>query len=445
MLILLTLAAVAAPPRGPTCSGPLAPGIDEPRPELSGPVRSADLVEGRFRLHWTVEGGDAPALDVDGVPLLQPIVAATADNVVRDLPAAGWTPLAADDGTGGSDAIDIYLVQIDANGYANAVTAGGDDEGASCFVRLDPGISGFGADIAASIVRHELVHCYQFRYSVDAHPWLYEASATYEQYRPSGEVGALAVPLGVLWSQRLSQPLRPMDDTGDRFEYAGFVWYKFLEEVEGISSADAWAATAGQPTWRDAMEAALAPADQSLADAFARHAMANVFACARGERGDYDPQNNAHCTATGAEVPVESSTVGASRVGEVEVTALAPWTSASFQIEGAGDANELGQIDGVALDCAATDGEVAVTVVDAMGGLAAQTRGTGVFALTAAAEGGPPVVMVTVASVGDGPADARCQVRWSARRRGGCSAAGARETWLAIMIFLPLLYRRRRS
>ncbi len=239
--LLAALIASAVPPTGPTCQGPLPAGVDAPRPVLSGPRQERAV--GAFRLHWTDEGEDAADPDLLEATLAE--LRALQDT----LPDTPWRPLVGDDGTHGPE-MDVYLVQIPANGFANAVTPAAGEAGHSCFIRLDPDIEGFGAVTARSVVRHEVAHCQQYRYTVDSHPWMYEAAATYEQYRPSLDDPGLELLTNVLWSQRIGAPDKPLDAVGNRFEYAGFTVVKYLDETgappwvlfEALAETPAWPA-----------------------------------------------------------------------------------------------------------------------------------------------------------------------------------------------------------
>lgn len=446
MLVLLALGALAVPHRGPTCSGPLDLGIDEPRPNLTGAVQTYDFADGDFRLHWTVEGRDAPALDVDGVPLLLPIVEEAVVSSRARMVDASWRDLVADDGTGGSPGIDIYLVDITANGFANALTPAEGEVGASCFIRLDPGISGFGAEIAASIATHELAHCFQYRFSIDSDTWLYESSATYEQYRDSASVPELAVPLGVLWAQRLSQPDRPLDDTGDRFEYAGFVWFKFMEEAGFASPPDVWKALEEAPRWQDGLQRTLDPS--RLGDVFATFSLYNLFSCARGGTGGYDPAANAHCTASGASVPVVELEVDAADRAELEVDRLQPWTSSSFFVYPPSRELERGErLESVDLICVVEAGAISA----AMSELSSGPIGGGVQAregeqlrVSTPVSSLMPAVAVALGSVGEVPADVRCQVQWVTTTSCGCQTSPVQGLAWAVPL-VAWFYRRRRD
>ncbi|MFT7520897.1 MAG: hypothetical protein ACI9MC_003048, partial [Kiritimatiellia bacterium] len=200
------------------------------RPSVSGNEQIAVSETGLFRVHYTVEGEDSPSGAVtDDVPDMVPRVLVALEDGRAAFELAGWRRLSRDDGDGGDDAIDVYITQLDAFGYANATLSDSGD-GASCFLRLDPDLPTLGEGIVESVSYHELHHCVQYRYTTETAPWIYEAQATLEQYRLADNA-ASDVLVNVLWIQRLTQPERGLDKVGARFEYAGFVFAKFWEEA----------------------------------------------------------------------------------------------------------------------------------------------------------------------------------------------------------------------
>lgn len=248
------------------------------RPELSGPEQTKD-VDG-FRVHYTVEGGDA----VDPDDYLSEIVRGLTEGQ-QIYEAEGWPRPVPDDGEGGSDAIDVYVVDIDANGYAHPLDVGGDD--ASCYIRIDPNIPLFG-DVVASVARHELHHCIQFRYRTDLPSWLYESASTYEQYSHIGDDPLLEFAVGTLWESRLSRPQHRLGD--DRDPYATFLWSKFWAEHTGLDHArpiGLWESLRDGP-WAEAMDAASREAfGESLGEIFLQYAVDNRFACADDDGQHY--------------------------------------------------------------------------------------------------------------------------------------------------------------
>lgn len=434
MLLLLAVTAHAAPLVGATCEGPLPQGLDAPRPELSGEVLTRDVGEG-FRLHWTEEGEDAADPD------LLDWAEAEWEAVTEALAERPWRALVGDDGTGGSAAIDAYVVDIDANGYANAVTPAAGEDGASCFVRFDPGIADLGETIARSIVRHELYHCVQYRYSIDSHPWMYESHATFEQYRPAPAAGALELLTNILWGQRISEPDRPLDDVGDRFEYAGFMWFKHLEE-DGVPPWEVWEALEAEPRWQDGLDGLGGLALEE------RSALVEVWdqgVCGRaGQTSESYGVEGAGCTA-----PVEAPRrAGVSEDLSWDTQTLPAWTTRAVEVtpleaapDGAvarvGCSVDSGRV-GVALD--APDMPVELGLLDADGASTAQL----VLA-------DPADVALLVLAAGEEPTEGSCVVTWvEPETAGGCGCASAStgagsSAFILLLGVLGLARRRRRS
>ncbi|MCA9493510.1 MAG: hypothetical protein KC621_26445, partial [Myxococcales bacterium] len=191
------------------------------RPVLSGPEEVLDAPP--FRLHYTRSGRDAPPdtdEDGDGVPDLVTTYRDALLHAADDYAEEGWRPLVTDGGAAGADDIDVYVQDLDIFGYATPVPL--PDGTASCHLRLDPG-NAIGGSIAAAVATHELHHCVQFRYTVQAATWLYEASATFEQYSHVVDP-VLELPVGVLWAQWLDGGETRLAATDGRHEYAAFVF-----------------------------------------------------------------------------------------------------------------------------------------------------------------------------------------------------------------------------
>ncbi len=264
------------------------------RPALSGPEETVEAGDGRWLIRWTTEGEDAIAAsnDGDGNGLPDGV-----DAIVRGLEEgeaafadAGWRPILGDEGEGGSDAIDVYVRQIDAFGFAFTEAV---DGGFSCYVELDPDNTDLGADVASSVAAHEAHHCVQYAYTVESHSWLYEATATFEQYRVfTGP--ALDLALGVLWSQRLRGMDQPIDTLGERFEYAGFALLKHWADRGGADAPTAlWETLADEPDWPDALATfADARFGESWDATFTEWAVWNLFACGRDDGAHYDPASH---------------------------------------------------------------------------------------------------------------------------------------------------------
>jgi hypothetical protein len=228
----------------------------EGRPVLSGPEQSVDSDDGFFTVHWTEEGPDRPGemTDADGSGLPDAIdrILVGLQTAKQAYEQAGYRPVNHDEFGGETSGLDVYVHEIDAFGYAHPLAVGA---GKSCFIELDPQLQALGAGAAESVAAHELHHCVQYAYTTASHPWIYEASATFEQYRLfSGP--ALDAALALLWNQRLRGADRLLSTRGDRFEYSGFVFLKFWSEfgdADHSAVVALWERLAENSVWKEAV------------------------------------------------------------------------------------------------------------------------------------------------------------------------------------------------
>lgn len=427
------------------------PALPDTRPSLSGPELTVDSADGRFRVHYTEEGGDAPSggdSDGDGLPdAVQQVLDGLALGV-EVFEEKGYRELVPDTGAGGSEAIDIYVRDINANGYAYALLGQGPEGGASCFMEVDGGLASTPGPLVESVVVHELHHCVQYRYTTVTQTWMYESTATYEQYIHVTDA-ALDLALGVLYAVRLGTPDLPIDETGDRYEYAGFLVMKFWEEFAGGDPDRVpalWERLAEEPDWEAAMEAeALEQFDLDLGDSFLEHATWNGFACARDDGGHYDAEVLG-CAGLDITVPIEPFTDGFTAQLE-----LGPYT-ASYHEASADDDDRP-----VALTCTAsedTDARVKLVVLDADGNALEQPGaavGTEPVTLPTVGPTDPDgAILVVVANVGHDPAEVDCTLDRTdlpqAPEGGcGCDNTGSLPMALALSPVVALLRRRSRT
>ncbi|HHO52472.1 MAG TPA: hypothetical protein ENK18_16790 [Deltaproteobacteria bacterium] len=254
--------------------------LDARRPALSGPVEHAEI-DG-FRVHFTRSGSDAPPdddTDADKLPDLVDAILAGLATGTTAFEEEGFRPLIGDGTAGGDDAIDVYVTDIDAYGYAIPTSTGG--QGWSCYIEIDPDTDVFGR-IAESVAVHELHHCVQFRYNPNLASWIYEAGATYEQYSHVRDP-VLDVALGSLYAMRLDATELKLATTVDRLEYAGFLWMKFWTEFEGYDPdrlPRMWEILADAQGWRPGLQLASEEIfGLPLGQLFLHHAAWNGFAC----------------------------------------------------------------------------------------------------------------------------------------------------------------------
>jgi len=433
------------------------------RPDLSGAEQVVVSDDGFFALHYTQEGVDRvqSVADLDGNGLADVL-----DDALVGLERArvayrerGYRELVRDHGGGGGPELDVYIVDLANNGFANAVPAEEEAEPWSCYIRLAADLTSGSTALLDSVAAHELNHCVQYRYTTESSTWMYESAATFEQYGLY-ESGLLDLALQVLWGTRLNGARRPLDDVGNRFEYAGFSWWKFWNEYQpaGERMVPLWEALAAEPRWKETLNAqAELLWSLDLPAVFLEYATWNSFACARDDGGHYDPATMA-CVLETMEVPVTPLTVG-----EESVVVLDPGDYTSVTLELSADG--AGQSPALSCSVSGAGAEVLVRLIalDELGVRGAQVDARAENseqielrlddALVAA--GG---ALVVVASVGDGLASLPCTASFveplisegegEATAGCQCSAIPGREgtsLWLALCCLSLALALRHRS
>ena len=264
------------------------------RPSLSGEAEAVDSDDGRFRVHFTRDGTDTPGgtEGVDGVPEMVWRVLDGLEHGRETFLERGFRPVHPDAGEEGSDAVDVYITHLDSNGYATAVD--GVDGETSCYIRINPVLGWVSGEVVESVAIHELHHCVQFAYTTNTHAFMYEATATFEQYRALSDE-TLAVALDILYVTRLTEPERKLHNTEGRYHYAGFLFLKFWSEYQGEDLARIpalWEQLALTPAWDEALDAAAQTTwGLSLDEVFVDFARFNAFACSRDDGQHYLPDS----------------------------------------------------------------------------------------------------------------------------------------------------------
>jgi uncharacterized protein (TIGR03382 family) len=433
---------------GPDC----LPGLADPRfarepgrPELSGEERVYS--RGRWVAHATDAGTDAVDLadaDADGIPDIVQRLFDALDLAAAAYEDEGWRPILDDDGRGGDANLDVYFRVVDINGYAYPVAVSG-KAGHSCYMEVDPGLASQGR-LLESVAVHELHHCVQFAYTTDSEPWIYEATATWEQYRTWPSDTLLDLGLAVLWGARLADPQLPLDDVSGRYEYAGFVFLKFWTEYTGVDEGRLpalWEALRDEPDWATALDAeARRMWSISLDEAYLAYSTWNGFACARDDgrwRGDV-----LGCAST-ASVPVAPVTDGVSVVHPD-----AAYVASYAEVAANGDPRPVQVTCGAAPDGAWAGLSVSAVTAEGEGGESV-TSLPGAGAPVAATLTGPidpnGTILLTFTSTGAVPADVDCTITRvepaDASTGCGCgSAAGGSSAALALAMVAVLRRRR---
>lgn len=281
------------------CLVPPHPGVlpANERPALSGPEQLRATADGHFLIHYTLEGVDTPGETADvnpanGIPdTVDWIEEALALTDAAFVEGDGWPRPVADEGVGGDDRLDVYVRDIDAFGYAHYQVL--DSGTLVCYVELDPALASGGPELYTGVAGHEYHHCLQMTVG-RTHDWIHEATSTWAQYLLFDEGGFVEAARLALWRTRLRGAGLAIDTLGDRFEYAGMVWVKYLVDRGGGERArvlDLWQAMAAAGGWeaghREVLPAVFGVA--SLEEAASEHAEWNWFACRRDDGRHYDP------------------------------------------------------------------------------------------------------------------------------------------------------------
>jgi hypothetical protein len=279
------------------------PAAPADRPVLSGPELTYASADGLLLIHYTRQGADALSVtdDIDpanGVPdeidwIVDGIARVHQAFVVDD----GWPAPISDEGAGGDDRVDVYVRDIDANGFAYTETTPSGDT--ASYIELDPANAALlGKTTFESIAGHEYHHVLQFRLYTGGGPWIYEASATYAQYLLFHDDLLLDLARNALWVIRLANANVALAAVGDpyEFEYAGMVWVKYLVDRGGGGGEGdrklllhLWQAMGTYGDWRAGHDSFVA-ADLGLADldaAAADFAVWNWFACGNDDGRHY--------------------------------------------------------------------------------------------------------------------------------------------------------------
>ena len=343
-----------------------SPDSKDPRPEVDGTVLTHDTADGHFKIWYSLDGADAVnylAEDEDPANGVPDAIDVVEDGLGRTwemfIDEEGWRPPGDDMGEGGDSRLDVYLKHLNYNGLA---TAEWHEDHWAAYLQLEPEIAEIGPDLLGSVAAHELHHAIQYSYTVDADSWVYESAATYAQYLLYADAVSLVAALQVLWGLRLADPHAGIDVTGDRMEYAAFVWIKFLVDREGVRPADGdrgaflewWEILADEPDWREAM--AIHARETGLADAgdlITEYGEWLYFACDRND-GEHWADDELVCVLE-LEAVVDHQASGLPASWTVE-PAPSPWGLSLATVTFSGGAGE----EPFDVVCDAGDGPVAI-------------------------------------------------------------------------------------
>jgi hypothetical protein len=215
-------------------------------------------------------------------------------------------------GVGGDSRLDVYLRHLDYNGYAHSEWH---DDHWAAYLEVDPAVADLGGEVLASVAGHELHHAIEYSYSVEPPTGVHEAAATYAQYRLFHETVAMVAAVQVLWGLRLDAPEAGLAVTGDRMEYAAFVWVKFLVDHTGTQDTARrwWEILADEPDWRWSLEAlAIELGEEDALALFEEFAEWLFFSCAADDGQHWVDDGMGCVLEIGARVAEERDGVPAS-------------------------------------------------------------------------------------------------------------------------------------
>ena len=190
----------------------LASADHSERPSLSGQAYSLGTTN--FRIHYTFSGDDAVSQKDDNQNQIPDYVEETAKALEyvwsSSVDVFGWAPPPPDEGIGGDDRYDVYLMDVyntdDAFGYTEGgytYTKVGDNPNSEAletrshysFIALDndydvePGYEYTALESLYSTAAHEFMHSLQFGYDgEEPADWLWEASAVWFQEELFNEI-----------------------------------------------------------------------------------------------------------------------------------------------------------------------------------------------------------------------------------------------------------------
>ncbi len=206
-------------------------------------VVSLDGPGGAVRVWYSVDGPNLTLLDdtdADGVPDFPALVAASAEAALVTFADTGFRPPIADGGRGGSDAMDVYLVDFagnaDGNYAAESCTSGAPRQCSGYFV-MENDFAGYGYPDLDTAVRvltsHELFHAVQAAYDADTPVWFAEGTAVWAEDLHDPENEDFLAYCDAYLSDAGRSLDKPPTGPVPTFAYATALWWWFLSNRHG--------------------------------------------------------------------------------------------------------------------------------------------------------------------------------------------------------------------
>jgi hypothetical protein len=259
-------------------------GVGADRPDLDGEELTRETEH--FVLHYTLEGENATTEDFvdEAVDMMEFVWEAEIEEM-------GWHAPPTDNGAGGDDRFDVYLLELCSNqggiyGYAQPEGSYGDNPSTDDVEELyaisshmaidndfDDACFDNGTGDFLTTMAHEFNHAIQFGYDIrDAHNWYYESTATWMETQVAGEDEAATIYVAELYNS-------PEVCLGSVEGGLMYGTYLFIQSL-----ADAYGEDVVQELWDNiafeegfaALEATLDAHDEDIPTAVARYHAQNV-------------------------------------------------------------------------------------------------------------------------------------------------------------------------
>jgi hypothetical protein len=211
----------------------------------SDTVETLDGDKGLVRIWYSVDGPNETRLDDDdenGVPDFVETTLATTEGALELYESLGFRLPLGDEGAGGSEAFDVYLVDFDGLGDGaftpESCSAVGSALQCAGYFAMENDFAGYGypsiEDAIETVAPHELFHAVQAAYDADEGSWWSEGTATWAEqlYVPDSRDF-----LGFC-DYYLADPGRTLDSPPagpvPAWSYGTAIWWWYLADAHGI-------------------------------------------------------------------------------------------------------------------------------------------------------------------------------------------------------------------
>ncbi|MDP2314756.1 MAG: MYXO-CTERM sorting domain-containing protein [Pseudomonadota bacterium] len=233
-MLILTLASLAHAQR-PTEGGLFSF-------DASDVVASVDSPGGTVRVWYSTDGPNLVKTDDDdanGVPDFAEEVGAAAEDVLIVYAEKGFRAPLSDEGRGGSDAMDVYLVDFggNADGNYSAEVCSSSPRQCSGFFVMENDFEGYGYGSLSTAIRvltsHELFHAVQAAYDADEEVWFSEGTAVWAEELYEEESNDFLAFCDAYLDDTGRSLNEPPAGPVPTFAYATALWWWYLSDQYG--------------------------------------------------------------------------------------------------------------------------------------------------------------------------------------------------------------------